>query len=278
MSRTLLIDADIIAYVGSASTQRSYDWDGDGQPAVVADFEAAKKQARETIDGFMETLKGDRLVICLSDDFKNFRKAVLPTYKGNRTGDRPVHLYDLKDHLQASYPFDLRPTLEADDVMGILATEPAPGEDRIIVSADKDMKTIPGLLYQPHLPRPKVRAVSLAEADAFHLHQTVTGDATDHYAGCPGAGPVAADLAVQGAGVERYVHTFKSGPRKGLEETRWRAAQHESPWRAVVSLYHKAGLTERDALVQARCARILRHGEWNGRPILWNPPGNFSSS
>jgi DNA polymerase-1 len=44
------------------------------------------------------------------------------------------------------------------------------------------------------------------------------------------------------------------------------------PWDIVVSLFRKAGKTSADALTQARLARILRHEDWDGGPILWRPP------
>lgn len=270
MSRTLLIDADIVAYRASAGTQKSYDW-GDGETSVVASEEEARRFARDTIDQLMEELKADDLVVCLSDDFNNFRKGVDPTYKSARaTVERPVHLYGIKDWLYDRYPCDRRRYLEADDVMGILSTEPHQG-DRIIVSADKDMMTIPGLLYRPQ--GGEVQQISLEQADKFHLYQTLIGDSTDGYKGCPGVGPLAASRALGFRyGFESYVHTFKSGPRKGTDEIRWREVEMNTAWDVVVSLYAKAGLKERHALTQARLARILRHDEWNGRPILWKPP------
>jgi DNA polymerase-1 len=42
----------------------------------------------------------------------------------------------------------------------------------------------------------------------------------------------------------------------------------------VVAAYEKAGLTEEDAIVQARVARILRYEEFNQKKeevLLWNP-------
>jgi DNA polymerase-1 len=271
--RRLLIDADIIAYMASASTQATYDW-GDDVVSTATDFEAAKTHAADAIDNFMAVLDGDELIVCLSDDFNNFRKEVFPAYKGNRKEvERPVHLYDMKAWLAEKYPVQSRPRLEADDVMGILSTEPHPGEDRIIVSADKDMQTIPGLLYRPVGDNPRVRSISLAEADRFHLWQTITGDAVDGYPGCPGAGPVAADLALDHlTAPQSYEHVFKSGPRKGLTETRWKPGTFDTQWEAIVALYEKAGQSAKHALIQARCARILRHGEWDRRPILWSPP------
>jgi DNA polymerase-1 len=40
-----------------------------------------------------------------------------------------------------------------------------------------------------------------------------------------------------------------------------------------VAAYERQGLTEADAIKQARLARILRYEEWDGRtPRLWAPP------
>ena len=271
MSRTLLIDADILAYQTSASTQTAYDW-GDGEVTLATDFDAAKDQARDFLDHLMETLNADDIVICLSDDITNFRKRISPTYKANRSKtERPRHLYDMKDWLAAAYPSRSLPTLEADDVMGIMATEPHEGT-RIMVSEDKDMLTVPGFLYRPHEAKPRVIRVSPAEADRYHMYQTLIGDATDGYPGCPGVGPAkTASVLDDFVGWEPSTHVFTQGPRRGQSETRWVSKKFSTRWEAVVSMYHKAGLKESDAIIQARLARILRHGEYDGRPILWEP-------
>ena len=50
--------------------------------------------------------------------------------------------------------------------------------------------------------------------------------------------------------------------------------KEEDMWSPVVAAYEKAGLTEEDALRQARLARILRWSDWNAEkkaPILWAP-------
>jgi DNA polymerase-1 len=52
------------------------------------------------------------------------------------------------------------------------------------------------------------------------------------------------------------------------------AELREMRWAAVVAAYEKAGLTEQDALTQARLARILRYSDWDNEkkePILWTP-------
>jgi DNA polymerase-1 len=272
VTRTLLIDADIIAYQCSASNEENIDW-GDGVTSHTADFEAACEAARQTVDHLVATLKADGAIICLSDDFRSFRKEdVYPLYKSNRKETvRPEHLYDLKEWLGQEYKTVIRARLEADDVMGILSTEPHEGE-RIIVSADKDMQTIPGLLFNPNKPELKIRSITPAEAERFMLWQAITGDQTDGYPGCPGSGPKAADRLLAGTGWEQYTHTFASGPRKGTEELRWREKEGMGRWPAIVSAYEKAGLTEQDAVVQVNCARILKHSDMDGNRIIrWSP-------
>jgi len=271
--RTLLLDADALAYRASVVHQREYQWDEDAPPSLVTDPEDARQQVRDEIDRYMAELEADRFIICLSDDLRCFRKELVDqTYKANRkTVERPAMLYELKGWMRERFPSDLRPLLEADDVMGILASEPTPGEERIIVSEDKDMLTIPGFVYR----RGKLRYVTQANADRWHLMQTLMGDKVDGYPGCPGVGEkTAAERLDALLGVESYEHEFTRGPRKGTTETRWRDVQMERPWDVVVSLFLKAGKTPRDALAQARLARILRFGEWNGRPHLWTPPAS----
>lgn len=49
--------------------------------------------------------------------------------------------------------------------------------------------------------------------------------------------------------------------------------QKKPVWERIVRTYEAKGLTEEDALVQARCAFILRHGHYeDDRVIHWTPP------
>lgn len=274
LTTRLLIDADLMAYRAAAGTQDTHDW-GDTGVSVETDIEAAKVQLRNQIDRWMDELDADAFTICLSDDFRSFRKEdVDPSYKATRIEvERPLVLYPLKDWLYERFPSERRNRLEADDVMGIRSTEPGTGETRIIVSQDKDMKTIPGLLYRPFDEKPDVVEISKDQADSFHLYQTLVGDAVDGYPGAPGVGPVAARGILSGnLGWTSYTHVFKSGPRKGLEETRWEPKVFERTWDAVVSAFVKVGQDASSALRQARLARILRwEDQRDFRPILWNP-------
>lgn len=250
---TLLLDADIIAFKVASVSQSSYQFPGCEPSIEVDDWEAeVVPRIHDQVSKLTAQLGTDKLIVCLScPTAENWRLKVLPTYKGNRDySKRPVLLQKVKDYLEANWPSYRRPTLEADDIMGILSTHPTlvPGK-KIIVSEDKDMKTIPGWLFNPAKDR-KPKLIDEQEADYWHLYQTLVGDATDGYTGCLGIGPKRAEA-------------WLSAPEPGCS------------WVAVVSAYESRGLTEEDALVQARVARICRASDYdfkNKEVIPWNPP------
>jgi DNA polymerase-1 len=96
-----------------------------------------------------QTSESDDLVVVLSGP-EDFRRELEPTYKGNRKGKRkPLGYTVVREWLYERHPDRVvsMPCLEADDYLGILATTPNAPE-RIIVSDDKDLKTIPGRLYR----------------------------------------------------------------------------------------------------------------------------------
>lgn len=236
----ILIDGDILCYTVSAAVEKPVDWGNDFW-TLHSDFAEAKQRIDVDIVEFVETLGGTSFTVCLSDS-QNFRKSIYPEYKANRANVRkPVVFSALRDYLIETWDCVFWPRLEADDVMGILATTK---KDSVIVSADKDLRTVPGRVYNPSKPDLGTIEVTEAEADRNHLIQTLTGDRTDGYPGCPGIGPARAEKIVDGG------------------------------WEAVVEAFVKAGLNETVALTQARMAHILRKGEYNrktGQVKLWAP-------
>jgi DNA polymerase-1 len=237
------------------------------------------------IEDVKEKLEADDAILCLTDPKHNFRLDVLPTYKTHRkTVRKPLVLMMVKDWLVENHGAKIAPGLEGDDLMGILATMPHKDE-RIIVSIDKDMKTIPGKYVRTRAVVDETGAelvgayditdVSPFEANCYFLKQTLSGDVTDGYDGCPGIGATIADKIIDG-GLKKvpYEHTFKSGPRKGTTETRYTTVECDDLWECVVSHYQAAGLGEEEAIRQARCARILRASDYNLKTkevILWTP-------
>lgn len=240
-----LLDGDILAFKAASLYQEEFDF-GDGEPAITTDMEGAKQFVARKIDEYIEELDLSSMIVCLSDDENNFRKKVLPSYKGNRKGARPELLYPLKEWMLTTYASYRKQNLEADDVMGILSTHPKllPGR-KIIISEDKDMQTIPGWLWNPEKHKRPIH-VTTEDADAYWLYQTLIGDTTDGYKGCPKVGSV-----------------------RATEELTWCCS-----WDQVVAVYIAQGHTQKDALQQARCARILRYTDYNFKKQevrLWRP-------
>jgi DNA polymerase-1 len=131
------------------------------------------------------------------------------------------------------------PNLEADDVLGLRS-----GKDTVIVSWDKDMKQIPGKHYNPISD--EVFEVSPEEGYRYFLTQVLTGDRVDGYTGLPGCGPVKAENILNAS----------------------------CTWDSVAAAYTRAGLTEQDALRQARLAYILKDPtDYNSHNEvrLWTP-------
>ena len=274
---TLLIDADIVAFKAASVCQEKFRWDDGTESVNLQPVEEVYRILDETLAEYKERMKADRLIVCLSClTAEGWRFAINPTYKQNRAdSERPVYLAAAKAYLADRYETFARPTLEADDVMGILSTHPklVPGK-KIIVSEDKDMKTIPGWLWNP-AKDPKPRLISVEEAERFHLYQTLIGDATDGYPGCPGIGPDKAEKMLSAPYLKvPYEHTLTRGPRKGEVEVRYRVEPADDVWAGIVSLYEAAGQTEADAVMQARMARICRSVDYNfndKEAILWTP-------
>jgi 5'-3' exonuclease len=245
MPRTiLLIDGDQYLHRACAATERDVKWDDENHVLASNEVEAYDTVAsslKKVCDHF-----GNKDMVLTFSEGRCFRYDIDPTYKGNRVGTRkPLCFFDVREKLLANYKCVSFNTLEADDVMGILSTKPGPDE-KIIVARDKDMNTIPGKLWDGKT----FKVITEAEADYFHMYQTLVGDAADGYKGCPGIGPKKAE-AILGV------------TRKTL-----------SMWPLVVEAFIKAGLTEDDALRQARLSRILRWSDWDSvkkQPILWNP-------
>jgi 5'-3' exonuclease len=240
-----LIDGDILAYQAAAIAEKATDW-GDGLWTLHAEEAEAWNAFQTALSNTLDSVGTSTFILAFSDK-KNFRKDVLPTYKSNRIGVRkPMLLGFIRSAAEDRYVCETMEGLEGDDVLGIIATKEPKG-DYVICTIDKDLKTIPCKHY--NFGTQEFFETDEATADKWHMLQTLTGDTTDGYKGCPSIGIKTAEKILQDVPPEQM-------------------------WQAVVDAYAKAGLGEEEALVQARVARILRASDYNFNTkevILWNP-------
>lgn len=241
-----LIDTEFFLYRCAAGAEQEANWGGDNW-TYVCRHDDARAAFEERISEFMEKLIGYQPVLVFGDR-TSFRYGIWPQYKASRKKlRRPAGYSALLEWVKTAaaargWDIALFPEVEGDDALGILYRE---GD--VIVSQDKDMLTLPG----EHLRDGERLFIGDREANLAFYKQALTGDTADNYPGCPKYGPVTAEKALAGC----------------LSETEM--------WQAVLRAYEKAGHDQRYAVAQARCARILRTGEYDheqGIPILWNPP------
>lgn len=274
MYRTMLLDGDIIAYQAGFGLEEEYCW-GEGVTSVSADIEAAKDKVNDSVLMWKDVTKADDAIFCLSDpSHRYWRHDVLPSYKHSRSDDkRPRLLDEIRAWMAETFRSYQRPGLEADDVIGILATHPnlVPGE-KVIVSSDKDFFQLPNVkILQMHKPEAGILNTGVLTAESWFYMQALMGDPVDGYAGCWKIGQTTARKIVAGG----LFSTERSA----------KAPLHmmcRRMWDAVVGAYRmqyrKYGIDrdpEQDALTQARVSRILRATDYDfkkRRPILWSPP------
>lgn len=205
------------------------------------------------IDELVTKVEATEIVVCMSCPTRRYwRHDLFSGYKSNRTGRAPIILLEVKKHLETAYNSFVRPGLEADDILGILSTHPTLGGKgrKVIVSTDKDFKTIPGLFFD--MGKGTLLTITEEDADYWHMMQTLMGDQTDGYPGCPGVGVKTAEKILKPT----------IGHPAGM-------------WQSVLQAFGKKDMNEKAALTQARLARICRAGDYDFKKrkvILWEPP------
>ncbi len=237
---SLLIDADFIVYKCCAGAETEIDF-GEDIIVVTSNFKEAYEYVERELYNIATDLGCFDDSILFFSDSVNFRKSIDPAYKGHRNRKKPCGYKRVINKLKEEYPVVVMPTLEADDALGIYATK-EPGH--IICSPDKDMRQIPGDLYDL---TEGVVTVEPEEGRRWHLIQTLAGDQTDGYAGVPGIG------------IKRAVALFE---KEGYT------------WDTVVKAFAEKDLGEDVALMNARLAKILQCDDYdftNQEPRLWSP-------
>lgn len=204
VSRTLLIDGDIIIYKPCCI----YNEDDDHERRMIM------KAVNNAIEKMMKAADCDRYIMFVTTKF-NFRDQLVDDYKANRDDvERPVNLAWAKRECMRTLNNHYHKGLEADDLLGIHMTE-----DTVLWSLDKDLRQIPGY----HLDDATMKVVTITEAgtlrETVHVtesgkkkkkvyfdgligfyYQLLIGDDTDYILGC----------------AKRVDTVWKSGAKKGI--------------------------------------------------------------
>jgi len=237
---SLLIDCDYIVYKCCAATETEIDF-GEDLIVVTSKFSEAYEYVERELYNIASDLGCFDDSILFFSDSVNFRKSIDPAYKGHRNRKKPCGYKRVINKLKEDYNVVVMPQLEADDAIGIYATK-EPGN--IVCSPDKDMRQIPGELYDL---TDGVVTITPDEGRRWHLIQTMSGDQTDGYAGVPGIG------------IKRAVALFE---KEGYT------------WDTVVKAFAEKDLGEDVALKNARLAKILQRDDYDfthQKPRLWTP-------
>ena len=237
----LLIDADYIVYKACAGAEYDIDW-GNDVIMVASKYSEAFNNAQRDLKKIDEKFLWDtptEMILFFSSSV-NFRKQVMPAYKGHRNRKKPCGYVKVINELSEHYQVIRLEGLEADDALGIYATK---HEGNILVSPDKDMRQIPGRLFNME----DTEVIDPEDGRRWHLVQTLAGDQTDGYSGAPGFG---------------VKTSYKWFDENGYT------------WEAVVKAFESKGLSEDTALMNARLAKILdvnHYDERTQKPILFAP-------
>ena len=242
---TLLIDADWLIYSSCCACEQDVRWNED-----LHTLHADERDVHEMIDGRVahyQALAEDKsyVVMCFTQ-YPTFRHTIYPEYKANRKHKRkPLGLGKIIEQTKERYQSESYSGLEGDDVMAVLATSKK-YPDPIVVSVDKDMRSVPCTL----LAGDDMELITKRKADRHWMIQALTGDSTDNYFGIDKVGPVTAEKIL--------------GEAKTLEQM----------WEKVVAAYEKKKYNFADAVLNAQLARILRDGDFDfqtGEVSLWTP-------
>ncbi len=242
---TLLIDADWLIYSSCCSCEQDIKWDEN-----LHTLHCDERDIHEMIDSridYYQTIADDKtdVVMCFTE-YPTFRHQIFSDYKANRKNKRkPLALYAMVEQIKQRYESVSYTGLEGDDVLGLLATSKR-YSNSIVVSPDKDMKTVPCTL----IASDDMELITKKKADRNWMLQALTGDTTDNFKGLIGCGPVTADKIL--------------GDAKTLPDM----------WDKVVKAYEKKKQSFTDALLTARLSRILREGDFNYKTKeveLWTP-------
>ena len=243
---TLLIDADWLIYNSCCACEQDTRWN-DWEHTLYSNRLEILNMIENRLDVYRTIADSKHDIVMCFTSYPTFRHEIFPEYKINRIGKRkPLALKSVIKEVKEKYETVSYENLEGDDVLGLLATN-GRYKDPIIVSVDKDMRTLPCKLIADD----EIEHITNKKANRHWFEMSLAGDAGDGILGIKGMGMVTASKTLA-----------------DIPDTK------EALWSKVQETYTKKGYTIADAILNARLTRILREGDYDyntGEVKLWNP-------
>lgn len=194
-----LVDGDVYAYAcGFIAQSKTSAGEIVAEPVenalalVKTGLRGIWKEVETWMDQSGEKCEYLEVFLTGKDNFRD-KLGTIKKYKGNRIGKaKPIHYQAIRDYMVNHWGAKVVDGHEADDELAIQACLEGYDPDRVcIVSQDKDLKTVPGLLYD----QGKKWAFVISEQEALgnFYRQMVVGDSADNILGIYKAGPKAAE-------------------------------------------------------------------------------------
>lgn len=171
----LLIDSDILVYRIACTCEDEVE-------------QVAKWRIDDSIKDIFEATESTDAIFYLTGR-NNFRRNLDPSYKANRTQERPKFWQACRDYLVKKYKAIIIDNYEADDALSWNQTD-----ETIICSIDKDLLMVPGKHY--NWVRKEWTTIDEAMAQQFFYRQLLIGDTSDNVFGIKGIGPKKAEKAL----------------------------------------------------------------------------------
>lgn len=186
----LLIDGDICTFRAAFSAE-------DEDEAYIA-----CGRVNQMIDEMLAATGADEYEVWLTGE-GNFRYRVFPEYKANRlTAKRPKWEKEVRAYLISHWDANVSTGCEADDMLGVRATEL--GNQATIATIDKDLDMIPGKHY--NFVKKELYNVTPEKAIYNFYYQCLVGDTADGIKGVPGIGPKKAARILEVCESEREMY------------------------------------------------------------------------
>ena len=229
-----LVDADILAYRAAFATNSP---------------EKTEQDCEEVLEKLIAYILDQTVVFPVPDRFKlfltgkgNFRHGIMPLYKHQRKEtEKPKFIDHAREYLVDKWDAVVVDGIEADDAIATEVAFHGVPETTVIVSIDKDMKTINSWIY--NFVKDHWTYQTEEGALKFFYTQVLMGDRTDGFFGIPSVGPAKSEKILKGCVTEREM------------------------FEATLKAYEDHGMALDDLIVTARMAHLRRY---EGQ--LWQAP------